>query len=137
MKGQYLAVVHHEDGSAYGVHFPDLEGCFAAADDPSDILKNAIDALDDYLADLVEIPQPSSIEDVRKAAAEDLNEGAYLMAVPYIPRPMKVERVNVSIDRALLQAIDNFMETASIKNRSAFFAMAAMNEIRQSRGDVQ
>jgi hypothetical protein len=29
----FYAVVHKDEGSAFGVHFPDLPGCFSAADD--------------------------------------------------------------------------------------------------------
>ena len=128
---QFIAVVHHEEGSAYGVHFPDVPGCHAAADNPGDILKSAIAALDDYFADGHEVPEARDIEVIRKEAEEDLKEGAYLMMVPHIPRPTKVERVNVTFDRGLLAAIDQSVELMGLKNRSAWLAMAAKKEIEQ------
>lgn len=126
----YIAVVHHDPGSAYGVSFPDVPDCFAAADEEKDVLKNAIDALDDYFADGQSIPSPRGIEAIRQEVAEDLAEGAYLVWVPLIPRPTKSERVNLSIDRGLLQAIDEAAELVGL-NRSAFIAMAARKEIER------
>ncbi len=41
----FYAVVNKDEGSAYGVHFPDLPGCFSAADDPNDVVPNAIEAM--------------------------------------------------------------------------------------------
>jgi predicted RNase H-like HicB family nuclease len=41
----YRAVVNKDEGSAYGVHFPDLPGCFSAADRIEDIFANATVAL--------------------------------------------------------------------------------------------
>jgi predicted RNase H-like HicB family nuclease len=41
----YRAIMHKEDDSAYGVHFPDLPGCFSAADRLEDVFANATEAL--------------------------------------------------------------------------------------------
>ncbi|WP_109464425.1 type II toxin-antitoxin system HicB family antitoxin [Albibacillus kandeliae] len=128
----YIAIIHHDPGSAYGVSFPDVPDCFAAADDEKDVLKNAIAALDDYFADGHPLPAPRSIEDIRAEVAEDLAEGAYLILVPLIPRPTKSERVNLSLDRGLLQAIDEAADLVGL-NRSAFIAMAARKEIERDQ----
>jgi predicted RNase H-like HicB family nuclease len=41
----YRAIVHKEADSAFGVHFPDLPGCFSAADMAEDVHVNATEAL--------------------------------------------------------------------------------------------
>ncbi len=128
----YIAIIHHDPGNAYGVSFPDVPDCFAAADEEKDILKNAIAALDDYFADGHDLPKPRSIEEIRPEVAEDLAAGAYLVWVPLIARPTKSERVNVSLDRGLLQAIDEAAELVGL-NRSAFIALAARKEIERDR----
>lgn len=128
----YIAIIHHDPGSAYGVSFPDVPDCFAAADEEKDILKNAIAALDDYFAEGQDLPKPRSIEEIRPEVAEDLAAGAYLVWVPLIARPTKSERVNLSLDRGLLQAIDEAAEMVGL-NRSAFIAMAARKEIERDR----
>jgi predicted RNase H-like HicB family nuclease len=41
----FNAVVHKEEGSAFGIHFPQLPGCFSAADRREDLIPNATEAL--------------------------------------------------------------------------------------------
>ena len=41
----YIALVHKEAGSAYGVSFPDLPGCVSAGDSFEDAVASAIEAL--------------------------------------------------------------------------------------------
>lgn len=127
----YFAVIHHEEGSAHGVHFPDVPDCFAAADEDTDILKNAIAALDDYFADGHEPPQPSGIDAIREAAAEDLAEGAYLLLVPYIERDTQTVRKNISMERGMWKAIDEGAELVAGGNRSVFLTLAARSMIEQ------
>lgn len=125
----YTAIVHKEEGSAFGLTFPDLPGCFAAADSWTDIPRAAAEALDLWFEDAAEVA-PASLDEIR--AREDvkaaLAEGATLMSVPYIAADGALERVNISIERGLLRAID---ETAKSRGmtRSSFLASAARHEI--------
>ncbi len=41
----YHAVVHKEEDSAFGVHFPELPGCFSAANRHEELIANATEAL--------------------------------------------------------------------------------------------
>ena len=41
----YIAVVNQEPESAFGVYFPDVPGCFSAADDLADLPGSAQEAL--------------------------------------------------------------------------------------------
>jgi predicted RNase H-like HicB family nuclease len=127
----YYAIVHHDPGSAYGASFPDLAGCFAAADDENDLLKNAICAVDDYLAEEAAAPAARTLEDIRAEYADDLKDGAYILSVPYIPRPAKSVRLNISLDRGLVGSIDEAAERLGL-SRSAFLAQAAVKEIKQA-----
>ena len=123
----YHALVHKDDDSAYGVEFPDLPGCFSAADEVEDVTPNAIEALSLWFEDQDEV-DPSSVERVRAAVAEDLADGAFLVMVPWIGRNTRPTRVNISIDKAMLTAIDSAAATRRL-TRSAFLAEAARNEI--------
>lgn len=127
----YHAVVHKDANSAFGVQFPDLPGCFSAADDAEDVIPNAIEALSLWFEDADDV-EPSPVEKVRADAAADLAEGAFLVMVPWIGRNSKPARVNISLDRAMLDAID---KAASLRRltRSAFLAEAARNEIEGRR----
>lgn len=123
----YHAIVHKEDDSAWGVQFPDLPGCFSAADELDDVLVNASEAVSLYL-EAEKLPEPSSIEAIRQLAADDLAQGAFLLAVPYLSSYNRPQRINISIDQGVLDAIDNAASKRRL-TRSAFLAEAARNEI--------
>lgn len=129
-KGTYLALVHHDTDSAFGVTFPDLVGCFSAADDEADILSNAMEALELYADDNDTMPTPSSIETLKTdpQIKADLAEGAYLLSVPLIRNAHKSERVNITLNKGLLDAIDE-EATRRKMTRSGFLAQAAEREI--------
>lgn len=125
----FTAIVHKDEGSAYGLAFPDLPGCFASADDWNGIPAAATEALDLWFEDAPDaapapLDQIRQREDVRAALAE----GASLMTVPYIAADTALERVNISMERGLLKAID---ETAKARGmtRSSFLASSARREL--------
>ncbi|SDC31495.1 Predicted nuclease of the RNAse H fold, HicB family [Sphingomonas sp. YR710] len=124
----FYAVVHKDPDSAYGVHFPDLPGCFSAADDLDDVLPNAIEAMELWLEDQPE-PAPGSLAAVREKAVDDLADGAFLIAVPRMTVSGKLTRVNLSLDQGTLAAIDSAAGARKL-TRSAFLAEAARNEIQ-------
>lgn len=127
----YHAVVHKDEDSAWGVHFPDLPGCFSASDDLADVQANASEAVMLYLEG-EKAPKPSAIEKIRAIAADDLAEGAFLLAVPYVYVRNRPQRINISIDRGVLDAIDAAATSRKL-TRSAFLTEAARNEIEGRR----
>ncbi|MEZ5790811.1 MAG: type II toxin-antitoxin system HicB family antitoxin [Nitratireductor sp.] len=129
----YIAVVHKDEGSAYGVSFPDLEGCFSAADNTQDIIPNAMEALEFYADDFDTLPAPSSLETIRamQEVAEELKAGAYLVSIPLLKNTGKSARINITLDKGLLEAIDDAAAQRKM-TRSGFLAQAAAKEIRGS-----
>lgn len=125
----FYALVHKDADSAFGVTFPDLPGCFSAADDLEDVLPNAAQALDLWFEDQEEIA-PMRLDEAQSAVADELAAGAFLVAVPRIANDHRVVRANLSLERGILEAID---KAASERNltRSAFIAQAARNEIER------
>jgi predicted RNase H-like HicB family nuclease len=125
----YIAVVHKEEASAFGLHFPDVPGCFSASDRMEDLIANGAEALSLYAED-VAVPDPRSIEQIRNDAdvRADLATGAFLVAVPLIENDSKVARVNVTMERGMLKAIDAAAKARNL-TRSAFLAQAARREI--------
>lgn len=119
----FYAVVHHDEDSAYGVTFPDVPGCFSAADELGDVVPNAVEALTLWFEDQAAVA-PSPIDAVRKAVAQDLAEGAFLIAVPWIAPAKTLERVHLSMDSAVVAAIDEAAKRRR-QTRSAFLADAA------------
>lgn len=125
----FYAIVHKDPGSAFGVQFPDLPGCFSAADRVEDVLPNACEALELWFDDAEEV-KPSHLDEVRAMVAEQLAAGAFIVAVPRIRRGGKLVRANISLDRGMLDAIDRAASERSL-TRSAFLADAARNEIER------
>ncbi|WP_373354193.1 type II toxin-antitoxin system HicB family antitoxin [Pseudoroseicyclus sp. CXY001] len=123
----FIAVVHQEGDSAYGLHFPDLPGCVSAADRVDDLLPKAIEALQLWFEDMPPV-SPGSMADVRRAAAEDIAAGAVLIAVPLIQSEARPVRANISLDRGMLAAIDEAARARGL-TRSSFIAEAARKEI--------
>ncbi|WP_066726524.1 type II toxin-antitoxin system HicB family antitoxin [Sphingomonas pituitosa] len=127
----YFAIVHKDADSAYGLTFPDLPGCFSAADTIEDLVKNAAEALDLWFEDADEVA-PAEASAIAAAHAADLAEGAFLVAVPYIAKAGKAVRVNLSLDRGTLEAIDAAAAARHL-TRSAWLTQAARNEIVMAR----
>ena len=123
----YFAIVHKDADSAYGVTFPDIPGCYSAADRLEDVLPNAAEALDLWFEDAEDV-DPQSFEAIAAAVAGDLAEGAFLIGVPRVSNAGKSVRVNVSLDRGVLDAIDAAAAARKL-TRSAFLTEAARNEI--------
>lgn len=129
----FVGLVRKDADSAFGVEFPDLPGCFSAADVADEIISNASEALELWFQgrDLVE---PSSMSAIIDRVGDSLSEGAFLVAVPFVRNSGKVVRVNVSIDQGMLDAIDAAASERGL-TRSAFLAQASRNEIvRGGRG---
>lgn len=80
----YIGIVHKIEDSALGVTFPDLPGCFSAADRAEDVVPNASEAIALWFDGRDDV-KPSSLDRIREGALDDLAEGAYLVAVPRRP----------------------------------------------------
>lgn len=126
----FTALVHRDDGSAYGLTFPDLPGCFAAADDWEGIPAAAAEAFDLWFEDMPDV-EPASLDEVRMRSdvSAELAAGAVLMPVPYIQADTALARANISIERGLLRAIDELAKERGM-TRSSFIASAARRELR-------
>lgn len=124
----YLALVHKDADSAYGLTFPDLPGCFAAADTEGEILRAGIEALELWFEDAAPVT-PRGPAEIAAEVAADLAKGAFLIAVPLVQPSSRQRRVNISLDAGTLEAIDTAAEGLGL-TRSGFLTMAALNEIR-------
>ncbi|WP_414898434.1 type II toxin-antitoxin system HicB family antitoxin [Rhodovulum sp. YEN HP10] len=125
----YIGVVHQEDDSAFGIHFPDVPGCFSAADALDDLLSNASEALALHLEDEI-LPEARSLDAVRADSdvARDLEAGAFLLAVPFFRLSGRTAKANITMDAGLLAAIDQTAKARGL-TRSAFLADLARREI--------
>ena len=85
----YIALIHKEAGSCYGVSFPDVPGVVAAADTLDQALADAADALtfasEGWTDDTgVPFPRPRSIDELRSDADFlEQSKDAIVAAVPF------------------------------------------------------
>jgi predicted RNase H-like HicB family nuclease len=128
----YLALVHKEPDSAYGVQFPDIPGVYSAADEPDAVIPKAIEALRLYAEDC-ELPEPSDIMEVaaRPDVAQELQKGAFLVHVPLIDSDAAPVRANLSLERGLLRAIDKAAAARGL-TRSAYLGELARRDIEHA-----
>jgi predicted RNase H-like HicB family nuclease len=134
MSTHYVAVVEKEADSAFGVWFPDVEGCFSAGDILDKAVTNAAAALRQHAEALESagrpLPSARSVDAVLqdKDVKTAIKTGALLFAVPLLADAGRTVRINVSLDKALVDQID---EAASVRGltRSAFIAQAAREKI--------
>ncbi len=130
---RYIAFIHKEPGSCYGVSFPDFPGCASAGDTLDEAVANGVEALSGHVrmmeADGDIIPAPSSLEEiVEDRSLDEDREGALLGAVPLVRDRGSSTRINVSLDLGLLEAIDSAARYRK-QTRSAFLASAARREL--------
>jgi predicted RNase H-like HicB family nuclease len=127
----YIALVHKDPDSSFGVQFPDVPGCFSAADDIDNLISNATEALSLWAEDEAP-PQPRSHEQLLadKDITDELATGAFLISVPLLSNDTRVVSANISLERGMLKAIDAAAKRRKL-TRSAFLAQAAKNEIER------
>jgi predicted RNase H-like HicB family nuclease len=127
----YIALVHKDEGSSFGVSFPDVPGVYSAADEMAELVPNAAEALALYAEDTA-LPAPRALDDVRQdpSVASELAQGAFLLAVPFIENDAKIIRINVSMESGMVKAIDKAAQARNL-TRSAFLAQAARHEIER------
>lgn len=122
----YLAVLHKDEGSEFGVSFPDFPGCVAAGKDLSEAHENAAEALAFHIEGMIEdgedIPEPSDLDHVR------VEDGGVLILVPYREGSKNV-RVNIMVREDVLAKIDRAAAKLG-KTRSAYMVQSAIEELR-------
>lgn len=121
----YIALIHKDEDSDYGVSFPDLPGVVSAGSTLDEARAMATEALAFHLeglaADGEAVPEPSSLEDIM-AIAENRDGVAVLIQAPV--EQVKSVRVNVTLPSDVLSQIDEWAEREGF-TRSGFLAQAA------------
>jgi predicted RNase H-like HicB family nuclease len=125
----YFAWVEQEGDSAFCAQFPDLPHVFSAADEHEDVIREACGALRLAGQDSA-LPLPSDHASIlkRQDVREALAKGAYLIQVPLIEIGTEVVRANITLERAMLDAVDVAAKGRGM-TRSAFLVNAARHEI--------
>lgn len=131
----YIALVHKDPNSEYGVSFPDFPGCITAGstvDEAKDLAQEALALhVAGMLADNEAIPAPSRLEDI---LADPENVGVVAILVVAAPESLpKTVRVNISIPETTLRQIDAAARKQGL-SRSSFLVRAARRVLEEARG---
>ena len=123
-----VAVEAGDAKHAFGVVVPDLPGCFSAGDTFEEALVNAREAIELHVEALLDageqVPAPSPVD--KLVVDADLKDFVWaFIDVPAEALDDAVERVNVTIPRRVLHAIDQAAQRQN-KSRSAYLAEAAL-----------
>jgi predicted RNase H-like HicB family nuclease len=126
---QYIALIHKDDDSDFGVSFPDLPGLITAGHTLDEARQMAGEALAFHLEGLAEdgdaAPAPSSLADIM-AIAENRKAVAVLVDAP--ATEVRTVRVNITLPADTLEAIDRYAEAHGF-TRSGFLVQAAKTVI--------
>jgi predicted RNase H-like HicB family nuclease len=129
---RYIAVIHKDPDSVYGVSFPDVPGCISAGDTIDDAVRNAVEALSGHVrvleADGDPVPPPRDFDAIMADDSLAEDRGVMTTIIPLVRDRGSTVRVNVSFDLGLLEAIDAAAGERG-QTRSAFLASAARREI--------
>lgn len=122
---QYIALIHKDADSDYGVSFPDLPGCVSAGTTLDDARSMAVEALALHLEGLAKdgeaAPDPSSLETIM-ADPENRDGVAVLVEAP--APAIRSVRLNITLPADVLAEIDRRAEAEGF-TRSGYLAKAA------------
>lgn len=123
----YIAYLHKDQDSDFGVSFPDFPGCVTAGRTLEEARQMAAEALELHIDGMIEdrygIPVPSTLDELAKDPA--LKSALLAFLVHIEPKPVKTVRVNITMSERELQIIDSLAKEAD-RSRSAYLVQAAL-----------
>lgn len=125
----YIALIHKDADSEFGVSFPDLPGCISVGASLEEARANAEEALALHVEGMAEdgepIPAPSSLDAVM---ADPIHRDGAVIVVPLKVAAPKAVRVNITLPETTLRDIDAYAEAHGY-TRSGLLARAARQMI--------
>jgi predicted RNase H-like HicB family nuclease len=122
---EYIAYLHKDRNSDYGVSFPDFPGCITAGKTLDEASRMAQEALALHIRGMIEdgdtVPEPSTVDDI---AADAAKHGAIAFMVS-VDTPDATVRVNITARESQIDKIDRLAEAAGM-TRSAYMVRAAL-----------
>lgn len=133
----YIAIVHKEAESDFGVSFPDFPGCVTAGkniDEAKDMAQEALTLhIQGMLEDGDQLPAPLRLEEIM-SDPDYANAIAYLVVSVPDAKPRTI-RVNVTVPEMTLKQIDAAAKKRGM-SRSSFLVHAAQNAIQSIQSDA-
>jgi len=131
----YIAYLHKDSKSDFGVSFPDFPGCVTAGKSLEEARRRAAEALAFHIAGMIEdgekIPKPSKLDDL---AGDPDRKNAVAFLVTADLDKAKTVRVNVTARENQIALIDRLARQAGM-TRSAYMVQSATSGIALKGGD--
>ena len=126
----YLAVVHKDPESDFGVSFPDFPGCVTAGSTLDEAKDMAHEALSLHVKGMLEdqetIPAPSKLEDIMDNP--NYSDAAAILVISVPEAKTRSVRVNITVPEDTLRKIDVMAKKKGM-SRSSFLVHAAENAL--------
>ena len=129
---EYIAYLHKDKNSDYGVSFPDFPGCVTAGSTLEEARRMAVEALafhvDGMREDGEAIPKPSILDQLR---ADPAMKGAVAFLTE-LREPERTVRINITARRSQIAEIDRRARAKGL-TRSSYIVQSALKEKAASR----
>lgn len=142
----YIAYLHKDRDSDFGVSFPDLPGCITAGKTLEDAHRMAAEALALHIAGMVEdgeaVPEPSKLDALAEDRAEHrAMKDAVAFLVHIDPETKRTVRINITARQQQIAEIDRLANKAGM-TRSAYMVQSSLDRFAREthsapRGQVQ
>lgn len=118
----------------WGIRIPDLPGCYGAGRTPAQARDDAVSAAREWAQHQIEkgrpLPAPS---DLATLIRSEVQANEVILELPVLVDSGRPVRANISLDAALLEAIDKAAKDRGL-TRSAFLISAAKEKILEDIG---
>jgi predicted RNase H-like HicB family nuclease len=122
---EYIAYLHKDKNSDFGVSFPDFPGCVTAGKTLEEARKLAVEALTLHMSGMIEdgeaLPEASTLDQL---AGDPAMKGAVAFLVS-AEAPEKTVRINITARDSQIEVIDMLARTAGM-TRSSYMVQSAM-----------
>ena len=124
---EYIAYLHKDKNSDYGVSFPDFPGCITAGSSLEEARRMASEALAFHVAGMREdgdpIPEPSSLDNLR---GDPALKGAVAFLTE-LREPERTVRINITARQSQIAEIDRRARARGL-TRSSNIVQSALKE---------
>ena len=128
----YIALIHKDADSDYGVSFPDFPGLVTAGRTLDEARAMAEEALSFHIEGMIEdgepVLKPATLDSVMNAPE---NRDGVVTLISLKPSAKRAVRVNVTLPEDVLAEIDRYAENHGL-SRSGFLAHAAKRAIEET-----
>jgi predicted RNase H-like HicB family nuclease len=129
----YIAYLHKDRNSDFGVSFPDFPGCITAGKTLDEAHRMAAEALALHIAGMVEdgdtIPAPSALDAL---ANDPTRKDAVAFLVHVDPHTDRTVRINITARERQLERINQLASKAGM-TRSAYMVTSALSRSASER----